>query len=96
MASKSLIRRSEMVMDFSYTKHQTPRGARPDAEVGDNFYIIKNVSCLRLIYQIRVLAFIANTRGKNLIIQLPKGAKVHESLRLFVRESFGSVKVERA
>lgn len=83
-------------MDFSYTRHQTPRGAKPDAEVGDKLYLLKNVSSLRLTYQIRVLAFMAHTRGKKLIIQLPKEAKVHESLKNFVRDSGGLVKVERA
>lgn len=83
-------------MEFSYTRHQTPRGAKPDAEVGDMLYLIKRVSGLRLTYQIRVLAFMAHGRGKKLIIQLPKEAKVHESLRAFVRDSKGKVKIERA
>lgn len=83
-------------MEFSYTKHQTPRGSKPDAEVGEKLYLIKSVSGLRLTYQIKVLAFMAHGRGKKLIIQLPKGAKVHESLRAFVRDSEGLVRIERA
>ena len=83
-------------MDFVYTKHQTPRGARPDADVSGKLYLIKNVSELRLTYQIKLLAFMAKTKGKKLIVQLPKGAKVHESLRDFVREMSGLVKIERA
>lgn len=83
-------------MDFFYTKHQTPRGAKPDAEVGDKLYLLKNVSSLRLTYQIRLLAFMAHTCRKKLIIQLPKGAKIHEPLRNFVRDSGGLIKIERA
>lgn len=84
-----------MTMDFIYTRHQTPRGAKADAEVGDKVYLIKSASQLRLTYQIRMLAYMAQTHGKKLIIQLPKDAKVHESLRDFVRSMAGLVKVER-
>lgn len=83
-------------MDFIYTRHQVPRGARADAEVGDKLYLIKNVSELRLTYQIKMLAFMAGTRGKKLVVQLPKGAKVHQSLKDFVRDMSGLVRVERA
>jgi hypothetical protein len=82
-------------MKFEYTRHQTPRSARPDAEVAEKMYLIKNVSELRLTYQIRMLAYIAETRGKTLIIDLPKGAKVHESLRDFVAETGRRVKSKR-
>lgn len=83
-------------MDFIYTRHQTPRGARADAEVGEKVYLIKSASQLRLTYQIRMLAYMAQTRGKKLVIQLPKHAKVHASLQDFVRDMAGLVKVERA
>lgn len=83
-------------MQFSYTKHQTPRGAKADAEVGDKAYLIKSASELRLTYQIRMLAYMAQMRGKRLIIQVPKEAKVHSSLRDFVREMDKLVKIERS
>lgn len=83
-------------MQFSYTKHQTPRGAKADAEVRDKAYLIKNVSELRLTYQIRMLAYMAQTGGKKLIIQVPKGAKIHSSLRDFMREMDQLVKIERS
>lgn len=82
-------------MDYLYTRHQTPRGSKADAEVGDKVYLIKSASQLRLTYQIRMLAYMAQARGKKLIIQLPKDAKIHESLRDFVRDLVGLVKVER-
>lgn len=87
---------SEMIMDFAYTRHQKLRGAKPDAEVGDKMYLLKNVSNLRLTYQIRLLTFMANARGKTLIIQIPKTAKVDESLKRFVSDSGGLAKVQRA
>lgn len=82
-------------MDFSYTRHQTPRGARADAEVGDSLYLIKLVSHLKLTYQIRVLAFIAETRNKKLVIQLPKNATMHNSLRDFISQTAPTIKIER-
>jgi len=82
-------------MEFSYTKHQTPRGAKADAEVADNFYLVKGASELRLTYQIKMLTYMAQIRGKRLIIQLPKKSKVHASLREFVRNMSGLVKIDR-
>jgi hypothetical protein len=80
--------------ELVYTKHQTARGARADAEVGDKLYLIKNVSELRLTYQIRLLAYAAQSNNKRLVIRLPKQARVHKSLSDFVRE-FDSVRIER-
>lgn len=82
-------------MDFIYTKHQTPRGAKPDDEVGIQIYLIKNVSMLRLTYQIKMLAYMANIKNKQFVIQLPKEAKIHASLKDFIREYSKFVKVER-
>ncbi len=44
-------------MELRYTRQQTARGSRPDATVGDTWYLLKNVSQLRLTYQIRLLTF---------------------------------------
>lgn len=82
-------------MEFSYTKHQTVRGAKADAEVGDKVYLIKGASQLRLTYQIKMLTYMARTRNMKLIIQLPKAAKVHDSLKEFVRSMNGLIKIER-
>jgi hypothetical protein len=82
-------------MDFFYTANQTPRGAKADAESGDKVYLIKSASQLRLTYQIRMLSYMAQTQKKKLIVQLPKEAKVHESLKGFVRDMAGLVKIER-
>ena len=82
-------------MEFSYTKHQTLRGARADAEVGDKFYLIKSASLLRLTYQIKMLTYMAQTRKKKLIIRLPKTAKIHDSLKQFIASADGLIKIER-
>jgi hypothetical protein len=82
-------------MDFVNTRHQTPRGARPDAEVGDKLYLIKSASEMRLTYQIRMLAYMAQSRGKKLIIRLPKESTVHRSLKEFVQVGAGLIKIER-
>lgn len=82
-------------MEFFYTKHQTLRGAKADAEVGDKIYLIKNSSSLRLTYQIRMLSYMAQTRKKKLIVQLPKAAKVHITLKEFVQSMGGLLKIEK-
>ena len=64
-----------------YTKHQVPRGARPDAETLDQIVLIKNVSTLRATYQIRLLAFKAYESGKKLVLTVPKNCRIHETLR---------------
>ena len=82
-------------MEFFYTKHQTPRGAKADAEIGNKVYLIKSASQLRLTYQIRMLTYMVRIRNKKLIIRLPKATKVHNSLKEFVRDMNGLVKIER-
>jgi hypothetical protein len=82
-------------MDFSYTRHQTPRGAKADAEIGNKLYLIKSTSELRLTYQIRMLTFMAQTRGMQLIIKLPKKARVHRVLKEFVRNMGELIRIER-
>jgi hypothetical protein len=85
-----------MQIEFIYTRHQTARGARPDAEVNNKLYLIKNVSEMRLTYQIKLLTYLAQLRAKKLIVQLPSQANVHASLRDFVRSHGGIVEIERA
>ena len=68
-------------MEFRFTRHQVPRGARPDAEAADKIYLIKNVAELHATYQIRLLAFKASTTGKKLILKLPKKSRLGPSLK---------------
>lgn len=84
-----------MDLRFKYTKHQVARGAKPDAESYDKFFLIKNVSELRATYQIRLLLYRANTEGKKLVIRIPKGAKIHSSLQELRREYRSLIKIER-
>jgi hypothetical protein len=82
-------------MDFLYTKHQTARGTRADAEIEDKLFLIKSPSLLRLTYQIRLLTHVAHSRGKKLVILVPKPSKIHDSLKYFIRENPELIKVER-
>lgn len=82
-------------MEFRYTKHQVARGALADAESQDKLFLFKNVSTLRLTYEIRLLAFRASQQGKRLVIQVPKHCKIHHSLREFVRQFWDMIRVER-
>ena len=82
-------------MDFRYTRHQVPRGARADAESGKRLYLIKSVPNLRLTYQIRLLTFRAMESQMTLIIKVPKGCEVHPSLRDYLKEFSKLVRIER-
>ena len=84
-----------MQIEFKYTKHQTARGARPDADINDRLYLIKNVIELRLTYQIKLLTYQAQLRRKKLVVQLPKHSRVHSTLREFVRSHNKIVQIER-
>jgi hypothetical protein len=84
-----------MEIQFFYTKHQVARGSRPDAEAWDALYLIKNVSELRATYQIRLLAYRATQERKKLVIRLPRGAKLHRTLRELRKQSAGVILVER-
>lgn len=81
-------------MDFEYTRHQTARGARPDAVSGSTAYLFKNVTRLRLTYQIRLLTFLAKGRGDRLIIRVPRGAQLSRDLRELVASEAPALKVE--
>lgn len=82
-------------MRFRSTKHQTPRGARPDAERGDTYYLLKNVSRLLPTYQIRLLTFLAHERGKKLVIRVPRQAELDPSLRDFAKENKRTLAIEK-
>jgi len=82
-------------MNFRYTPHQVPRGARVDAESFDKLLLIKNVSVLRATYQIRLLLFRAIEVRKKLVIVVPKHCVVHRTLRDLVREHSKIVRIEK-
>ena len=82
-------------MEFKYTKHQIARGTRPDDESFDKVFLIKQVSELRATYQVRMLTYMASQKGKKFIIQLPKEAKLHNSLKELRKNAPGVIKVER-
>lgn len=82
------------MVEYRYTRHQVARGARPDAASGGTWYLIKNVSELRLTYQIRLLTFLAGEQGLRLIIRLPKSSRLSKDLRAFVKVNSAVLKVE--
>ena len=84
-----------MEVERRYTRHQVARGSRPDATKGDTCYLIKNVPHMRLTYQVRLLAGMAEDRSMKLIIRLPAGATLSKSMQAFLREH-RHVRVERA
>ena len=68
-------------MKYAFTRHQVPRGSRPDGETYDRIYLIKRVSVLRATYQIRLLAFFALEKNKKLVLCVPKECIFHSSLK---------------
>ncbi len=84
-----------MDIEFRYTKHQVARGTRADAERNDAFFLFKNVSTLRLTYQIRLLASRSLQSGRKLVIRVPSSCKLHFSLREFQKEHSKLLRIER-
>jgi len=84
-----------MNMNYRYTSHQVARGARADADRNDAYFLLKNVSSLRLTYQIRLLAFRAKDQGRKLVIRVPANCTVHLTLRDFQREHPKVVRIEK-
>lgn len=82
-------------MEYRYTRHQVARGSRPDAVRNDAFFLLKNVSSLRLTYQIRLLTYLAEDSGRKLIIRVPVTCEFHETLRAFQNEHSGTLRFEK-
>lgn len=82
-------------MEYKYTKHQVPRGTKPDLEMNDKIYLIKNVSFLHATYQIRLLTYLVLSKKKKLIIRIPKGCKCSDSLKELINENKKLIKLER-
>jgi len=59
-------------MEYRQTKHQVPRGTKPDAIKDNKFYLVKKLKILRATYQVRLLIFLASESGKKLIFLVPK------------------------
>jgi len=82
-------------MEFRYRKDQVARGALADAELQDRLLLFKNVSALRLTYEVRLLTFRASKSHKKLIVQVPRHCKIHPSLREFAKELPKAIRVEK-
>ncbi len=82
-------------MEFRYTSHQVARTSRPDAVRNDAFFLIKNVSTLRLTYQIRLLTLRASETGRKLIIRVPAACVIHRTLRTFRTEHSKIIRIEK-
>jgi hypothetical protein len=81
-------------MEWKYTRHQTARGTRADAEKFGKIYLIKNVSMLRATYQIKLLAFKAVQTHKKLVLDVPKTCQFHESLKNLIKQNREIIKRE--
>ena len=84
-----------LIDQIRHSRFQTPRGALADAETHEAIYLFKNVSKLRLTYQIRLLAFRAAQEGRKLVLRIPKECQVDRALGDFVRAMKPSVRIEK-
>lgn len=69
------------------TRYQTQRDAIADLEQFNVMYLIKNVTNLRLTYQIEVLARRAQSKGTRLVLRVPADCSFSTPLREFVKNS---------
>jgi hypothetical protein len=81
-------------MHFKYTRHQVPRGSRPDAETFDKIYLIKNLTLFRATYQVRLLAFKAVETQKKLVLKVPPSCRFHDSLTDLIQKTAKTIKRE--
>lgn len=81
-------------MEPKYTRHQVPRGSRPDAETIDRIYLIKNVSTFRATYQVKLLAFKAVQTYKKLVLKVPPTCQLHTSLKDLIKLTGNAIKRE--
>ena len=85
-----------MAADTVHPRQPRPRGTRPDAVRGNDLYLIKNVSELRLTYQIKLLTYFATQQGGKLIVRLPARTRIHPSLGDFTVKFAGAIRIDRA
>ncbi len=84
-----------MEMQYRNTRHQVARGTKADAETSTSLFLFKNVSTLRLTYQIRLLAYRAAESQRKLIIRVPSSCKLHQTLRDFLSLHLKLLRIER-
>ena len=84
------------MIEYRYTDRQTPRAARPDEISGGQWYLIKNVSLLRLTYQIQLMTLLAAQRGTSLVIRVPPHCRLSPALAAFLEEHKGHVRIGKA
>ena len=83
-----------MDIELRRTRHQVPRASRPDAATGDRWYLMKNVPLMRLTYQVRLLAYLAQQNAARLVVVLPSGTRLSADMQAFAQVN--SVTIERA
>ncbi len=83
------------MIDYRYTRHQVARGSHPDAVNGAKAYLFKNVSMLRLTYQIRLLTVPRPRAARQLVIRLPQSAQLSGDLRRFHQEHSATLKLQK-
>jgi hypothetical protein len=87
--------RSSLMMEYQpkLTRHQTARGTRPDGARGHEWILVKDVSLMRLTYQIKLLTYFASQKRLTLSVYVPGDAEVHADLRAFCAENCAHLRI---
>ena len=83
-------------MEFALTKRYVARGARPDAEMNNRMYLIKNVSLTRATYQVRLLLYRATQEGTKLSLDVPKACILSSPLKALIKENRRYIEVVKS
>ena len=68
------------------TNERKLRGTLPDAETEDAILVLKLVPVLFLTYQIKLLVYMARSKGKQLLLRLPIGGSVSPALQSYMTQ----------
>ena len=72
------------------------RGTLPDIVTDTQIHLLKNVSILHATYQVRLLAFLAQKREKQLVIHLPSTSTIGATLQALMTKFPGLIAIERS
>nr|WP_086938519.1 hypothetical protein [Thaumasiovibrio occultus] len=72
-----------------------PRSAKADYEDREILLLAKCSAELRATYQIKMLAYLAKTRGKKLVLALTQETKLHSSLSSLISSFPELIEIER-
>ena len=71
---------------------QQPRGVLPDAMDDTTAYLIKQCAYLRLTYEIRLMAFMAQQNAMTFVLLIPQHCQFASALNQFVDDGYVQIR----